>query len=304
MELRRLDVPHLSRPAAVNAAEYWFAPARFMDRCERLGDRFMVPMPGTGPWLCLTNPADVKRVFTADTGALRLGAALAKASPHILVLGPAGLTNVDGAAHTRKRRMQNPPFHGTELANYEATMQRTVDAVVASWPFGHAAQSLPLMRTIALEVIVGAVFGVTDPVRAQRLRAATLALMDEGNSRRFLVQSMIASSRPGGWDRPFPRMRAAIEAVDVVLRDELAARRAADDLERSDVLSVLMRTVDDQGAPLSDAELCDDMRTLLLGGAPIENGLCQASCRHPEQGTSRCQLGCGVLQDNSVFTPQ
>ena len=82
------------------------------------------------------------------------------------------------------------------------------------------------MRTIALEVIIATVFGMTDPARAQRLRAATLALLREGDSRRFLVQTMIASSR-GGWDRPFPRMRAAIAAVDAVVLDELAARRAA-----------------------------------------------------------------------------
>ena len=106
------DVPRLRRPAIVNAAEYWLAPERFARRCERLGDRFLVPMPATGPWLCLTDPEDIKRVFTADTDVLRLGAALAKGSAHHLVLGPTGLTNLDGAEHMRKRRMQLPPFQG------------------------------------------------------------------------------------------------------------------------------------------------------------------------------------------------
>ena len=135
---------------------------------------------------------------------LRLGAALAKLSPHILVLGPTGLTNVDGAAHARKRRMQNPPFHAGVLANYEATVRRITENALTDWPYGRSAPSLPLMRTIALEVIIATVFGMTDPARAQRLRAATRALLHEGESRRFLVQTMIASSRPGGWDRPVP----------------------------------------------------------------------------------------------------
>ena len=103
-------LPRLRRPAAVNAAEYWIAPERFTRRCGRLGDRFVVPMPATGPWLCLTDPDDIKRVFTADTNVLRFGAALVKTAPHELLLGPTGLTTIDGPEHTRKRRMQFPRF--------------------------------------------------------------------------------------------------------------------------------------------------------------------------------------------------
>ncbi|MGH2960503.1 MAG: hypothetical protein ACRDKE_12920, partial [Solirubrobacterales bacterium] len=61
------DLPHLKRPAALNALEYWARPSQFVDRCKALGDRFVVPMSGSGPWLCLTHPDDAKAVFTADT---------------------------------------------------------------------------------------------------------------------------------------------------------------------------------------------------------------------------------------------
>jgi len=115
-------LPHLRRPAVANAAEYWIAPERFARRCGRLGDRFVVPMPPvTGPWLCLTDPDDIQSVFTADTNVLRFGAALAKTSPHLLVLGPTGLTNVDGPEHARRRRMQLPAFHRRVLAGYEGS---------------------------------------------------------------------------------------------------------------------------------------------------------------------------------------
>jgi cytochrome P450 len=261
-----LDVPRLRRPALLNAAEYWLAPARFTDRCETLGDRFQVPMPATGPWLCLTHPDDVKRVFTADTDVLRLGAALAKASPHPLVLGPSGLTNVDGAEHARRRRVHNPPFHGHALANYEATMRRKTEQALARWPYGVSTPALPAMQSITLEVIMAAVFGVTDPTRLKRLRAAIVALLREGNSRRFLVQTMIASSRPNGWDGPFPQIRRAVAGVDAVVREEIDARRNTGDLDRDDVLGVLLRAPDEQGSVMTDAELCDAMRTLLLGG--------------------------------------
>ena len=197
------DLPRLRSPAPVNAAEYWLAPERFARRCEGLGDRFLVTMPGFRPWLCLTDPDDIKCVFTADTDVLRLGAALAKGSPHPLVLGPTGLTNVDGPEHMRRRKMQLPPFHGQALSNYQQVMQAKTEEALAGWPYGQPTRSLTHMQAISLEVIIAVVFGVTDPDRVERLRTATLALMREGNSRRFFVQSLIATIRGNGWDAPF-----------------------------------------------------------------------------------------------------
>ena len=75
------------------------------------------------------------------------------------------------------------------------------------------------------------VFGVTDPTRVERLRSATLALFREGHSRRFFIQTMIATSRENGWDRPFPRIRRAVDAVDAVVMEEVAQRRREDKLD-------------------------------------------------------------------------
>lgn len=282
----RLDVPRLRRPATVNAGQYWLAPERFARRCERLGDRFQVAMPATGPWLCLTHPDDLKRVFVADTDVLRFGAALAKLAPHQLVLGPTGLTNVDGAEHARRRRVQNPPFHGAALTKYQETMERKTEEVLAHWPYGRSTPAQPQMQAIALEVIIAVVFGVTDPERVTRLRDATLALIREAFSLRFLLQTMIATSRENGWDRPFPRMRRAIAAVDAIVLEEVAHRRSTDDLDRDDVLGIFLRTFDDDGAAMSEDELCDAMRTLLLAGhdttASTLTWLLERITRHPD----------------------
>ena len=164
MDKALFDVPRLRRPAIVNAAQYWLAPEQFARRCQQLGDRFLVPMPAvTGPWLCLTDPEDIKRVFTADTDVLRLGAALAKASAHHLVLGPTGLTNLDGPEHMRMRRRQLPPFHGSALPSYEKTMERKTEEALARWPLGRLTASQPHIEEITLEVMMATVFGVTDP---------------------------------------------------------------------------------------------------------------------------------------------
>jgi cytochrome P450 family 135 len=279
-------LPRLRRPAAVNAAEYWFAPERFARRCGRLGDRFVVPMPATGPWLCLTDPDDLQRVFTADTNVLRLGAALAKTSPHLLLLGPTGLTNIDGPEHLRRRRMQLPAFHRRVLAGHEEVMQRQTEQALADLATGRPVRCHDVMQEIALGIIIAAVFGITEPARAGRLRAATLALMHEASSRRFFLQTIIATARQDGWDRPFPRIRRAVAAIDAVVLEEVNERRRAGEPERDDILGLFLRAPGEDGSPMPDSELCDAMRTLLLGGhettASTLAWILERAARHPD----------------------
>jgi len=56
-------------------------------------------------------------------------------------------------------------------------------------------------------------------------------------------------------------------AVDDLLFEEIRRRRALEDLdERDDVLSLLLQARDDEGRPMSDAALHDELVTLLIAG--------------------------------------
>src|SRR5690348_8401142 len=173
-------LPRLRRPAAANAAEYWFAPERFARRCGRLGDRFTVPMPATGPWLCLTDPGDIQRVFTADTDVLRFGAALAKTSPHLLLLGPAGLTNVDGPANAAVDHMV--ALAADELGGIGIRVNGIRPGIVASElrdPAGHLGMSQVTLDSWVhrgwadgyLHPEARLIVVRADPAEAERLRA-------------------------------------------------------------------------------------------------------------------------------------
>ena len=48
--------------------------------------------------------------------------------------------------------------------------------------------------------------------------------------------------------------------------EEVAQRRSTDQLDGQDVLGMFLRTPDSQDRLMSDEEICDAMRTLLLGG--------------------------------------
>ena len=143
------------------------------------------------------------------------------------------------------------------------------------------------MQAISLEVIIAVIFGVTDPDRVERLRAATMALMHEGSSLRFFVQTMIVTTRNKGWTGPFPRIRAAMAAVDAIVLEEAARRRHSGDLGQDDVLGMFLSARGENGDPMPDAELCDAMRTLLLGGhettASTLAWILERITRHPDE---------------------
>ena len=68
-------------------------------------------------------------------------------------------------------------------------------------------------------------------------------------------------------DRPPRALAGALEQLDRVVYGEIALRRTQPDLdERTDILSLLLQARDEDGTPMSDEELRDELVTLLLAG--------------------------------------
>ena len=80
-------------------------------------------------------------------------------------------------------------------------------------------------------------------------------------------------------------LRRAIAALDAIVLEEVAARRTVGDLGHDDVLGMFLRACDEHGAPMPDAEPCDAMRTLLIGGhettASTLTSILERVSRHP-----------------------
>ena len=84
-------------------------------------------------------------------------------------------------------------------------------------------------------------------------------------------------------------------AVDAIVLEEVAHRRNTGDLDRDDVLGIFFRTTDDDGAPMSDDERCDAMRTLLLAATtpPLRRLL---GCSNSSPATHTSSLAHGTLR--------
>ena len=95
-----------------------------------------------------------------------------------------------------------------------------------------------------------------------RLRAA---LEPSGNRLQFVLRALTGDR--GGPSQGELRLRRRVAAVDELLFAEIAERRADPRLDRrDDVLSVLLLARDEDGEGMADAEIRDELMTLLLAG--------------------------------------
>ncbi len=237
-------------------------PGPFLERCrDRYGDAFTLQIANEGTWVMLSDPAAVKQVFTGDPELLHAGEANAILRP---ILGPSSVLLLDDGAHLAQRKLLLPPFHGERMKAYGALMEQVAETEIATWPAGQVVASRTAMQRITLEIVIQAVFGVGAGAERERLRAALETLL------RWITQpaqvALLTVLGAGNVHR-LREYRRVMREFDAVILDGIARRRTADDLaERDDILSMLMLATHDDGSPMTDAELRDELVTLLIAG--------------------------------------
>src|SRR2546428_10224336 len=158
-----------------------------------------------------------------------------------------------------------PPFHGERMHVYGRLMREIADRVIDRWPVGRPFPIHHEMQAITLDVILRAVFGVDDTAFTRvRERVERFVAQANGPSAPFIALKPFQIDL-GRWT-PWRRLVRNRDAIRAVLLDEIARRRAEGTAGRSDILSLLVDARDEQGAPMSDAELLDEMFTLLMAG--------------------------------------
>jgi cytochrome P450 len=233
-----------------------------MERARRrYGDAFTVRLAQVGTFVFTTDPDLLKTVFTAGPDRLRAGEANVALEP---VLGSRSVLLLDGAEHIRQRRLMLPPFHGERLRGYEQLIAEIAEDEMQRWPTGEPLVLQPRMQAVTLEIILRVVFGMDRGPRLVRLRELIKQLLTVTTRPWALVPWL---RRDLGPRSPWVRFLAVRDEVDEALFDEIARRREDPSLpERTDIFSMLMQARDEDGAPLTDRELRDELITLLVAG--------------------------------------
>jgi cytochrome P450 family 135 len=252
----------------------------YMSRClRRYGNVFTVKFMTMGNLVYLADPDDIKSVFRGDPATFRAGEANQVMEP---VLGTSSVLLLDGETHLQRRRLLLPPFHGESIARYEELIAEIARWEVGRWPLGRPFALRPRMQAITLEVILRAVFGIREAARLERLRTLLPELLEQSG---VVMWVPFLRNGLGPWS-PLRRFERTRSAIDEILYDEIARRRAGN-ADGDDILSLLLRARDEDGNGMTDAELRDELMTMVTAGhettATALSWAFDLLLHHPEQ---------------------
>jgi cytochrome P450 len=249
-------------PPAVQTA-IWFRQAQWLlGQCaRRFGETFTLRILQEGSWVVLSNPDHVKQVFSGDPRIFHAGEANVVLLP---LLGEHSVLLLDDGAHMEQRKLLLPPFHGERMQRYAELMAEIAAAEIERWPRGEPFRLRPRIQAVTLEIILRAVFGLSEGERLESLRFELRRLLDMVTKPGMLIFPALLGPERLARFKPFQR---DLERVDRPIYEEIAERRRASDLgERDDILSLLLRARHEDGSAISDRELRDELVTLLVAG--------------------------------------
>jgi len=247
-------------PALVQTGWMQRNPLGFLNRAlDRYGDTFTLRVLPVGELVVTCDPTVVETVF-GDPITFRAGEANGRILP---ILDCHSLLLSDGERHHDRRQLLAPAFHGTHVTRLHDHIVGCAERELDRWPMGKRFRLLPSMRSITLEVIIEASIDIPDAQKRVELISGVRKMLAPASSAALWLKRRDQRSRlsPG---QIFERRRGAVHAL---IGHETRRRRQAHDAGHyQDVLSVLMSALDREGRPLADADVCDEITTLLIAG--------------------------------------
>lgn len=249
-------------PAAVQSLGWWARPIPFLERSRaRFGKTFTVRLVAQEPFVMVSDPADIKALFTASPDVLHPGEGARILEP---IVGPTSILLLDGDHHMAQRKLVLPAFHGNRMEALRGVIAEVADREIAGWPLDVAQPLHPHLQELTLAVIMRAVFGLERGEQLDSLSASLTEMMSFGTSPLSLLPPLQREGIPFGTWAQFVAVR---ERADREIHELIAGRRAAGDAESGDdVLSTLLLAAHEDGSPMSDGEIRDELLTLLVAG--------------------------------------
>ncbi len=172
-----------------------------------------------------------------------------------------GLLTIDGAYHDRARRIMMPAFHREQIDASARVMAAETERATADWRDGDIVDVYSWMRDLAMRIAMRALLGLDPDDDGHGVEAARhfeLALS-------FFSTDAHQRVRRDPWS-PWRRLHRCRAVLDRIVFAEIERRRRDPDPARLDVLSLLLRAQDEDGSQLSDAEVRDQLMTLMFAG--------------------------------------
>ena len=261
----RASPPMVPLPRTLQVLRVNLRQIEFVFRWRReLGEVFRTRGILAGNPVLTCHPDHVRSLFTADPA---LVPSITAESPLRPIVGPASVLTANGPRHLRQRKLLLPPFHGEAIERYVKMIGEVTEREIDRWPIGRPFALAQRMQEITLDVIMAGILGVDGaPARGTPefgLRTAVKYIAKASTTR----VAQVAELMNVGKEEAVGLQRRGMAILDRFTYPVIATRRAAPDLdERTDILSMIMRARTEEGEPLSDRELRDELITLVLAG--------------------------------------
>lgn len=285
--------PAVKLPRPLQQLRFSMRQASFLLRAQReLGQTFRMSGVLADDWVTVTShPQHVRSLFTATPAQ---APSLTGESPLRPIVGPNSVLTLLGEKHMRQRKLLLPPFHGEAVQRYISMISLAAEREIDSWPVGEPFQLAPKMQAITLDVIMAGIFGVEGvPAKGtleRRLRDEIRRIVGLSTRPFSILAEMVLLRR----EQPGKVVSGVMDEVDKLLYALIAQRRSeaehvrngvsggeaehvrngvsgseAEHVRsggRTDILSLLLGATDEDGEPMSDDELRDELITLVLAG--------------------------------------
>src|SRR5438309_11865584 len=145
----------------------WKRPSASLERMrQRYGKRITVQLPFQPPFVLLSDPADIKELFTAPADVIHPGEGARILEP---LIGPNSVILLDEGPHLEQRKLLLPAFHGEKMQRLIGLMQELTEGELDTWPLGEPVKLHPRVQRLTLEIILRAVFGLKQGARLDEL---------------------------------------------------------------------------------------------------------------------------------------
>lgn len=170
------------------------------------------------------------------------------------VFGAKGLPVNQGQAWKHQRRLIQTSFHHASMAAFVPLMVECITRQLETWQDGQTIYLRPVLMRLSLEMATKVMLGLDNPATLAEIEAAlqaTLQLLD--NPAQIEVAFPTAAKT---------RFHQTVQRLDALLFELIAQRRGRPP-EQSDLLAYLLATRDQDGQPLSDRQIRDELVSLL-----------------------------------------
>ncbi|BAT53018.1 cytochrome P450 [Nostoc sp. NIES-3756] len=231
---------------------------------QRYGDIFTSDLGVFPTQIIISNPQAIQELFTADAQLFDSGSGNFIIQP---LVGTNSLILLDGDRHLQQRKLLMPSFHGERMRAYGQTIRNITEEVTSRWAIGKQFTARPYMQDISLQVILRTVFGLKEGERYQQIKQVLVEMLDSFNTPISVIFLFFKSlQRDLGPLTPWGRFIRRRQQLDELLYQEIRERRQKSEANGEDILSLLLSARDENGQPMTDVELRDELMTMLFAG--------------------------------------